>query len=142
MKRSVNISWIIWYAILLQSCWGAMLIFSPIITDITAIHSTMLLFKHRGLLAVVYLIAALGSAVSLTTDRFSPFKHFLMLLPQQFLLLISALGAANAMYLSQFADGVIRPRQFLIADQLPSVLIALLHTCAIIERVAGKKGIN
>jgi len=56
------------------------------------------------------------------------------LIPQQFVLMMSAFGAIAAIMHSTFADGVPRPRGFILADQSPAVLAAAFHTAAIIER--------
>ena len=65
------------------------------------------------------------------------FLHFpwnaVFLIPQQSLLLVSAAGAITAMVLSQFADGVVRPRAFIAADQMHIVLAALGHGAAIVS---------
>jgi hypothetical protein len=45
--------------------------------------------------------------------------------------MMSAAGAIEAMWLGQFADGVLRPTAFIAADQMYTVLAALGHTVAI-----------
>jgi hypothetical protein len=55
-----------------------------------------------------------------------------LMVPQQFLLFISAGGAIQAMVEGQFADGTIRSVYFLLADQSPAVLAAIGHTLAIV----------
>jgi hypothetical protein len=58
-----------------------------------------------------------------------------MLLPQQTLLMISACGAILAIYFSRYADGVVRPRPFIAADQIHVILAALGHTTAVVAYV-------
>jgi TM2 domain-containing membrane protein YozV len=55
-----------------------------------------------------------------------------LILPQQLILWFSVVGAAHAMYLGQFADGIQRAHWFLVVDQVPIVLIALGHTVALL----------
>lgn len=54
------------------------------------------------------------------------------LVPQQVLLLFSAAGAIEAMWLGQFADGVLRPHAFLMNDQIYPIILAMGHTLALI----------
>lgn len=56
-----------------------------------------------------------------------------LMLPQQFLLVISAVGAAHAMEVAHFADGVERSRAFIISDQAPAVLASIGHTIAVLR---------
>jgi len=59
-----------------------------------------------------------------------------LLLPQQTLLIITAIGAVLAAISGHYADGVPRPTLFILADQFPPILIAAAHTVAIV--VHGK----
>ena len=136
----MGVKWIIWFAVFLHLLWGILLMISGDPVNITAIHTSMSLFKFRLLLGSVYIIAGFSSAISLRSKRRKSLTDLLLLLPQQFLLMVSAGGAINAMYLSQFADGVIRPRSFLVADQMPVVFIALFHSCAILDSYIRKSG--
>ncbi len=64
-------------------------------------------------------------------------------MPQQILLMMSAAGAVESMWLGQFADGVLRPHTFIIADQIYSILAAIGHTVAIImhaRRINAQQG--
>lgn len=81
-----------------------------------------------------FLIGTGVSAIagSLVERRLS-LMSLLLIIPQQLTLLLSALGACFAISASAFADGVVRPRLFIAADQLPAILSALFHTCAIVE---------
>ena len=54
------------------------------------------------------------------------------------LLLVSAVGAIRAMVISAYGDGVQRPRAFIIADQLPIVLIAVFHLFVVTGLLAVK----
>ena len=62
------------------------------------------------------LILSAGLALYSLRD-INPKLKVLFVLPQQFLLLLSSFGAARAIVLSQFADGVVRPWQFIAVDQ-------------------------
>jgi hypothetical protein len=59
-------------------------------------------------------------------------KWWGLLVPQQFVLIISASGALHAAFVGHYADGVPRPWQFILGDQLPVILAALLYTYALL----------
>ena len=56
-----------------------------------------------------------------------------LLLPQQALLYLAAWGGLQAILEGEYADGVTRPYSFILTDQLPMMLFALIHTIAILE---------
>jgi hypothetical protein len=84
-----------------------------------------------GLAAELYLGAAILAVYGMW---FAPRRtRVWLLLPQQFLLLVSGFAALHAMILGQFADGVVRAHTFLIADQSPILLVAIFHTVALVR---------
>ena len=125
--------WIIWWAVIVHFVWGILLLVDVSPLGITAIHEFALLGLPRYVISALFIVAAAMSTWGLVHKPKSDIIRILYLLPQQMLLVISAVGAAKAMWLSQFADGVIRPREFLIADQMPVILTAIFHTLAILE---------
>lgn len=129
----MNIKWIIWFAILTHLLWGILiLIHGESVTWITAIHYTLKLGFSVNWLGITYLLIGILSIIGLFRKHLD-FYGILFILPQQFLLMHSAFGAIQCMIISQFADGVIRPREFIMADQFPSIFLAVGHTCALIE---------
>jgi len=127
--------WIIYYCCCLHLVWGLILLFNTSALNITAIHSMTSFFgldNHiaLGIVCILFGIAAFVGA-------FERFKNtslgLAMMTPQQFILMESAIGAIMAISHSCFADGVIRDRAFIGADQAPAILVALFHTCAIID---------
>jgi hypothetical protein len=52
-------------------------------------------------------------------------------MPQQAVLLLSASGAIGAIILGQFADGIPRDWQFIAADKIDVILIAIQHAIAV-----------
>jgi hypothetical protein len=128
---------IITYAVMLHIVWAVLLMLGHAeILNITAIHAftkyipTQNVYVHATIFIVVG--GAAGIGLLLNIERFDKLA-LVLLLPQQVLLIISAEGAVSAMINSAFADGVIRPRPFLIADQLPIVLATVLHTMALFK---------
>ena len=85
------------------------------------------------LLGVLYVLASLCVLVSEWRDR-EDAPGLALYTPQQFFMLASAFGAARAMLLSQFADGVLRPRPFIISDQHLWLFIGLAHTMALVDK--------
>ncbi len=95
----------------------------------TPVAALLQTFNEYNVLVAVLLAVATVALVAI----FMPLPTMILLmLPQQFLLLISATGAITAIYMAQYADGVIRPRFFIAADQVQIILAALCHAIAII----------
>lgn len=120
---------IIIYAIALHFTWASLLLFDTAAGYATAVH-TLLVFVPDAIAVAIYLTVAVLAIFGLFYQR--GIVKPLCLLPQQFVMMISAGGAIWAMWLGQFADGVQRSHAFLIADQFPAVIAAILHTYAII----------
>lgn len=60
------------------------------------------------------------------------------LLPQQAILTVSAYAAVAAVAAAHYGDGVIRPREFILADRAPVILVFALHTAAVVETHARR----
>ena len=119
----------VYYAVLLHGIWAIMLLFSDEPFGSTPVHT--LRFGHRFVTAAVLLAA---SAVAVRGVRLRGTRAgWLLLLPQQILLMVSAIGGIVAAFLGHYADGVTRPGLFIAADQLPGVVAALCHTFAIVD---------
>lgn len=126
--RNHYISIMVLYAIALHLTWAFLLLFDDAATMATALNALFRYIHPPILLSYVVAAAAFAALVALFSD--TPWI-VILLLPQQILLMMSAAGATEAIWLAQFADGVIRPRAFIAADQLYSVLAAIGHTAAI-----------
>lgn len=57
-----------------------------------------------------------------------------MYAPQQFFMVVSAWGAARAMWWGEFADGVPRPQAFIISDQHLWLFVGVSHSVALLDR--------
>lgn len=55
-----------------------------------------------------------------------------LMLPQQFLLFISAYGALASSYAGTYPDTTLRVWSFILADQLPVIIAAPLYTVAVL----------
>jgi hypothetical protein len=124
------------YAVLLHFLWGILLILgNDSILNITAIHSIIKYIPiHNPLFhGLLFFIVGGCAGIGLLRKKLNPITALCLIIPQQILLIISAEGAIVAMIQSAFADGVIRPRAFLIADQCPVIIATLLHTFALLR---------
>lgn len=127
--RNHYVSIMVLYAIILHLSWAFILLFDDAATNATALNALFRYIHPTILLSYVISTAAIAAFFGLFFES-SPWI-IILLLPQQILLMMSAAGATEAIWLAQFADGVIRPRAFIAADQLYSVLAAVGHTAAI-----------
>jgi hypothetical protein len=123
------ISIMVLFAIVLHLWWAATLAIDNSALNVNAISALYRYIHPLPLLVVVITVAATMALIGLFTKL--PWV-LLFLIPQQALLMMSAAGAIESMWLGQFADGIIRPHAFIAADQFYSVLAALGHTIAII----------
>lgn len=126
--RNHSVSIMVLYAIALHLSWSIILLSDYAATNATALNALFRYIQPEGLLSGVIAAAAVAALIALLAQR--PWV-VVLLLPQQVLLMMSAAGAIEAIWLSQFADGVVRSRAFIAADQLYSVLAAVGHTVAI-----------
>ena len=129
---TARVSWIFAYALVLHVVWGIMLLDGPAPAATTPLHGFVAVFGSSRVAAGFLLVASVLSMWGMTRAK-SIRAGLLAVLPQQFALLVSAVGALRCVVGSAYADGVIRPRSFIFADQFPAVLAALLHTMAILD---------
>lgn len=126
--------WIIWAAIALHVLWGGLLLCDESAGWVTAIHLFVHLCGSSTAAGIIYLCVSVMAACSLLRGRSSvEYLELIGLLPQQVILMISALGAVAAISRGMFADGVVRPRAFISADQGNDIIFCLFHTAAMID---------
>jgi hypothetical protein len=129
-----NIKWIIWFAVLLHLIQGSALIYDPSAGNTTSTHALVQYVSSNYFAGGIMVVVATMAAIELIWFQKSyKLNYLILLLPQQLILFLATGGAIKAMWLSQFADGVVRDRAFIIADQSSIVLAAVFHTAAIIE---------
>jgi hypothetical protein len=119
----------IYYAVFLHGMWALMILSSDDPFGSTPLHVLEMhpRFFTSLLLGGTATLAVIGIGKRGTT------AGWLLLLPQQVLLMISAVGGIVAAALGHYADGVTRPHLFIAADQLPGIVAAACHTFAIID---------
>ena len=126
-----NANTTIWLAISQHLLWAGCLLYSAEPLGVTSIHHVSGSIGGRIPAVIVMSVVSIAAAIGLI--RNSRTISLLCLLPQQFVLMYSAFAACVAIYNSTFADGVVRPREFLVADQFGWVLLAIAHTVAILQ---------
>lgn len=124
--------WILWYAIILHLVWGVLMLGWPASINTTPTAGIVETFGSRWLTGAVLISAALLALHELWRANFTIFG-LLSLLPQQALLILGAGGALDSILVSQYADGVLRPREFIFTDQFPALLAAFMHTVALVS---------
>jgi hypothetical protein len=116
--------------IALHVIWAVSLVIDPTAINATGLRTMLLVARDTDMAAAIFAAVAVAATVGLISK--GRFLRVLLILPQQAVLWFSVMGAINAMWLGQFADGVQRSHWFLIVDQMPVVLIALGHTLALL----------
>ncbi len=127
---------VLWYVIAVHIIRGILLLMSPEPANITTIHTivSMDLATVRGI-GVLYLSVACLALQGL----FIPGKAAIpFLLPQGIVVSLAAAGAVKAMALGTYADGVVRSPLFIMADQVPAVIIAAMYWLLIVLLITSK----
>jgi hypothetical protein len=136
---------VVWYAIILHLIQGSLMVASETAGFVTSTShvidwSGMLVYKlglsfsvSAQTIGIIYILIALSSLIGLAVFERYSFPRLLSLIPQQVFLTLAAMGAAVAIMDSAFADGVVRSRYFIGADQSPIIIAAVLHSWIMIE---------
>lgn len=117
-----------WFPLALHLIWAVLLLGWPDNIDVTALDTHRELISNDWVLAAAFITASSLVIVGTFYPPHTPLPLAVYILPQQYLVCVSAAGALHAMWIGRFADGVERGTPFLIADQVWTVLVALLHT--------------
>ena len=136
MGVAIRYPLIIWYAILLHAIYGYAILSSDAAFGATPLSTLNELFPQNSLIAVGILFATVVLAI--VALYWHIWWGTVLLVPQQTLLIISAWGSLHAILRGSYADGVLRPVEFILADQLPNILIAVLHFAAMVLRGRAK----
>lgn len=110
--------------------WGTMLLVErqPVLTTGLAFFSGWAQTARPSTAGLIILLVGTMAACGLGT-RWAAYWA----IPQQLVLLMSTLTAVHAVLLGQYPDGTIRPSMFILADQLPAILVTVLHTAALMS---------
>ena len=124
------------YTLVMHFFWGFMLAIFPEVGGTVAVyHIREFLLGSQYLTALSLMLVAVLSltALVLKTVQHRTISVFLMI-PQQFVLGLTAVGAAKAMLLGHYADGYVAPTAFIVADQAGLIILAVLHLFAIFHQ--------
>ena len=103
----------------------------------TAVASSLKTVQAIGAPTWFLGVAYIGSSILVIIEMLRGKIDWIALLcyaPQQYFMLVSGFGAVIAMWTSSFADGVVRPRPFIISDQHLWLVIGIAHTIALIDK--------
>ncbi|HSE46532.1 MAG TPA: hypothetical protein VLA89_14505 [Gemmatimonadales bacterium] len=123
-------AWImIFYTSTLHSVWALMIFTAQETLHTTPMWGLTLLIDQPRVLAATLIACAALAVVGGSFSR--EVKGLVMMLPQQMLLLASVMGILKAVAAGAYADGIVRSSLFILADQVPLLLIAPLYIFAI-----------
>jgi len=121
---NLNRSIVILIASAMHLSWAAALLFAPFHT--TGIQLLLdLVFGSHVIAAMVCAAVSLAAVAAIFSKRLTLFV--LLVLPQQFLLIASAIGAVYCIIDGRFADGASYPRPFIFVDQVYLILLCVAH---------------
>ena len=104
--------------------WAAALLFAPFHT--TGIQLVLdLAFGSHIIAAMICAVVSLAAVASIFSRHVTLF--IFLVLPQQFLLIASAIGAVYCIIDGRFADGASYPRPFIFVDQVYLILLCVAH---------------
>jgi hypothetical protein len=119
--------YIVWLVTVLHLLWAILLwLQGPKAYGATSLHlwDSVPPVLFGALLFVVGLLGILSVEFFFDLNKL---VATLLVLPQQVVLAVSAYAVVQAVVESQYGDGVIRPRVFILADQAPLLIVFLVH---------------
>lgn len=126
--------YIVAFASMLHYSWAVLLVVDRSASAPTAIHTLDVICGGRYRAAFTLCVVATSAIVyPFLRRRASARLMAVMLIPQQAVLLMSAFSGIFATAVQHYADGVLRPWPFILADQAPVILAALLYTAMVLE---------
>lgn len=124
------------YAAVLHICWAVCIYSNTLSVNATSVSAIYRFIDNINATITTLLLSSFLSIAGLVLNGKG---RWLMLVPQQIILMMSATGAVSAMWLGHFADGVGRPVEFIIVDQLYAVLTAIGYTVALIYHAKSER---
>jgi hypothetical protein len=125
--------WLILYAIGLHFTWGAMLLWRGTGLKTTPLYTLGAWLQTPGKVGLVLVTVAGLTTLGLFLAREA--LGLLLMMPQQIVLILTAGGALSFAVAGVYPDGY-HPDEgtaFIFQDQMPVILLALLHTLAIFD---------
>jgi len=123
-RDGVNKHIVILIASAMHLSWAAALLFAPLHT--TGIQLVLdLTFGSHIIAAILCATVSLAAVAGIYCRNLTLFVF--LVLPQQFLLIASAIGAIYCVIDGKFADGAVYPRPFIFVDQVYLILLCVAH---------------
>lgn len=132
LKKYLNFGFMIAMVSMVHLMWGVIILTYGHIPQSTTLAplSKLFVFPYG---ATTLIVSSLLAMYSLRVkNRFAS----LLIIPQQFLLILSTVGVITAIVTSSFADGVVRDWQFIFVDQVVWIVLMAFYTYSIITRNA------
>jgi hypothetical protein len=129
--------WIVWVACATHLYWGTVILLThrsppPNATHVNAIHHLLTVFPNAVVLGLVLIGVALGASISLIRrEGVRRRRDVLYIVPQQGVMIFSALAAIQSSAMQTFADGAPYPWYFISVDQCWHVFNGIGHTLAL-----------
>lgn len=89
------------------------------------------LFKNPSIGAILLLLAVACALIGLMIT--SSVARFILFIPQQLFLIMTTGSAIDYIFMQHYADGVLRPWQFILQDQLPTIILTIGYFYAVRE---------
>lgn len=122
----------IYFVILIQLITALFVLVSPEPIRVATLGVFYNLFTIPQIGASLMLLAVVLSIIGLIVKSQSRFR-FLFFLPQFIFLLLTSGSALSYVIQGQYADGVIRPWQFIFIDQIYPLVLLFLYTLSIFD---------
>lgn len=120
--------WLIWGACVLHLTWAILILIDRTALFATATDGLVDLVTNRYVLVGILLVTSLLAIYGTTKSH-----YIAWFIPQQIVLAASAVNAFAAIVNAQFADGVVRSRSFIGADQVIVIVIAIFYGCSVLD---------
>ncbi len=131
MKEKTKNRFIILYAILLQGITSLLILSSSEPLRVANLGIFYDLFINYRFGAVLMLLATLSALMGFFKKGDG--LRFLFFFPQLAFLVLTSSSALHYVIQGYYADGVMRPWQFILVDQLPALVATVLYTFAIFD---------
>lgn len=117
---------------LLHLMQGALLIYAGGAADgVSSMASLIAVLGPPVSVGIILIAASLFAISGVLVPSVSTTLRLAAVLPQQIILMIVAFGSIRYSVESRFADGVLRPWTFILDDQLPPIVLMLMHTASL-----------
>lgn len=111
---------------------GVLLIYADGAADgVSSMASLIAIFGSSFYVGIILIMASLFAVGGIAVPLVSAWLRVAAVLPQQLILLIVAFGAIRYSVDARFADGVLRSSSFILTDQLPPIVLMLMHTASL-----------